>query len=118
MVELEVESRQDAGVDMSHRIQIKHRRVEGAYDVEAYPLGILGDDVEMDAFQQMRRKLAAYRQALHHLVQDGTLALSVAAAEDVHLPVQFPDDMFLAAPEGVNLDTLDIVSILLHRLIS
>lgn len=44
------------------------------------------------------------------------LALSVDAAQYVHLWVKFPHNVSLAAPERVDFDALDIVSKLLHNL--
>ena len=35
--------------------------------------------------------------------------------QDIHLSVQFPDDMFLPTPERIDLYPFDIVSVLCHR---
>ena len=53
-------------------------------------------------------------KALHHLIQDSALTLAVTTAQDVHLTIQFPHNVFLPAPKRVNLDPLDIVRVLLH----
>lgn len=56
--------------------------------------------------------------ALHHLIYNGGLSLTVDAAEDVHLPVQVPFDVLPPAPEGVNLYLYNIIGVFLHSILN
>jgi hypothetical protein len=71
----------------------------------------------MHTFQHMTGKLATLRQSLHHLIDNRRLTLSVDAAQDIYTGRQFPNNVLLTAPQGVNLDPFDIVSVFLHNLL-
>ena len=115
VVELEVEGRADAGVDHVDGLVVEQGRVERADDVEADVRGVGGLHVDVHALQQVVDHVAVGVHALHHLVQDRTLAHAVDAAQDVHLPVQFPHHVLLPAPQRVDLNPLDIIRVLCHR---
>ena len=70
--------------------------------------------VDAHSLQQMVDDVAIAVHTLHHLVQNGTLTYTVDTTQDIHLSVQFPNDVFLPAPERVDLYPTDIVCILLH----
>ena len=71
----------------------------------------------MYALQQVAGELTALRQTLHHLVQDGGLALAVDAREDVHVAVKVPNHMLPPAPQRVDFYLRDVFCIFCHRLI-
>lgn len=112
VVQLEVECRGDAGVHMAHRLQVQHGGVQRADDVVADVRCVLGFHQQVDTFEQVVGHVAVRVDALHHLVQDGRLAHAVDAAQHVDVRVECPDDVLLAAPEGVNLNLLDVCCVL------
>ena len=112
VVQLEVECRGDAGVHMAHRLQVQHGGVQRADNVVADVRRVLGFHQQVDTFEQVVCHVAVRVDALHHLVQDGRLAHAVDAAQHVDVRVECPDDVLLAAPEGVNLNLLDVCCVL------
>ncbi len=114
--ELEVERRTDTGIDHVQRLIVEHGRVERTDDVEADMRGIGRLHIDMHPLQQVVDDVAVGVHTLDDFVEDGALTHTVDATQDIHLTVQFPHHVFLPAPERVDLNPSDIVSILLHRL--
>ena len=114
VIELEVEGRADAGIHHVQRLVVEHGRIQRTDNVEADMCGVSRLYLDMHPLQQVVDDVAVAVYTLHYLVQDGTLAHTVDAAQDVHLSVQFPHHVFLPAPERVDLYSADIISILLH----
>ena len=90
LVELPVELCGERHVELRHHLRIDERAVEGPDDVEAQPVGIRRTDLQMDAFEQMRRKLATGGETFHHFVEDRRLTHAVDATEDVDTTVEVP----------------------------
>ena len=112
VVELEVEGRADARVHKIHCLDVKHGRVERADDVVADVGGIGRLYGQVDTLDEVVQQVAIGVDTAEHLVEDGRLPHPIDAAEDVDMGVELPQDMLLAAPEGVNLYLLDVGCVL------
>jgi hypothetical protein len=62
----------------------------------------------------VRGELATSGESFYHFIQNGTLTHTINATKDVYLTVQVPNDVFLPAPERVDLNPFDIVCVLRH----
>ena len=99
------------GVELVDCVEIPKRSVERTDNVVAYPLGIVGLHLEPDALEHVARKLATGSQSLHHLIQYSALAHTVYAAEDIHLAVEIPHYVALAAPQRVDLYLFNVFGV-------
>ena len=98
VIQLEVESRRDASIHMTHRTQIQHGAVQRTDEVETDVRGVLGFYRDVHALQQMVNHVAIRIDTLHHPIQDGRLAHTIDTAEHVDMRIQLPHDVFLTAP--------------------
>ena len=98
VIQLEVESRRDASIHMTHRTQIQHGTVQRTDEVETDVRCVLGFYRDMYALQQMVNDVAIRIDTLHHPIQDGRLAHTIDTAEHVDMRIQLPHDVFLTAP--------------------
>ena len=112
VVQLEVQSRPYARIHHVQRLVVKHGRVQRADDVVTHMGGIRGNGRNVHPLEQVVLQVTIGADAAEHLVQYGRLAHAVDAAKDVHMRVELPYNVLLAAPKSVYLYLPNIVCVL------